>query len=392
MRVLHVTPYFAPAFCYGGPPRSILGLCRGLQRAGVEVQVFTTTANGASKLPASLPEGDRYEGVPVRYFPLAFPRRLFGAVGLGAALASEAQRYDLLHIHGLWNIPAWTAARLARRVGVPYVLSPRGMLDAGSLAHRPGRKRVAYWMMDRRNFAAAALLHATSKAEAQTLESHGLRAPVAMLPNGVDAWEGEPSARATLRRQLGLAADTPLIVFLGRIHPTKRLDLLAAAFDQIQAIHEEAHLVIAGPDEGGYRRQVEPRFARAGEAVHWTGELDEAEKWPLLAAADALVMCSDSESFGTSVVEAMAAGTPVVVTQTCPWEEVEAVGCGFWVPQNAEAIAGALFHLLDDPVTSRVMGERGKSLVRAKYSWDSIARAMADRYKTAVRTRLAKVS
>ena len=85
MRVLHVTPYFAPAFRYGGPPRSILGLCRALVDAGVEVEVFTTTANGPEPLPAA-PEGTEYEGVRVRYFPLAWPQRYWRASGLGAAL------------------------------------------------------------------------------------------------------------------------------------------------------------------------------------------------------------------------------------------------------------------------------------------------------------------
>src|SRR5438128_75280 len=118
MRVLHVTPYFAPAFCYGGPPRSILGLCRGLRQAGVEVQVFATTANGASDLPESPLGGDCYDGIPVRYFPRAFPRRFFGLAGLGAALTSGIVQYDIVHIHGLWNVPAWTAARHAQRTGI----------------------------------------------------------------------------------------------------------------------------------------------------------------------------------------------------------------------------------------------------------------------------------
>src|SRR2546430_13590721 len=87
MRVLHVSPYFAPAFVYGGPPRSILGLCKGLQHAGVDVEVFTTTANGEKEMPASPPSGDCYDGVPGRYFARPMPRRLWSASGLREALA-----------------------------------------------------------------------------------------------------------------------------------------------------------------------------------------------------------------------------------------------------------------------------------------------------------------
>src|SRR5262245_11788889 len=130
LRALHVTPYFAPAFAYGGPPRSILGLCRGLQGSGVDVSVLTTTAAGGSRPPLAA-GSDSYAGIPVRYFPHAFPRRLFGARGLRAAIDAEASRADLVHVHGLWHLPGWIAARAARRAGIPYVLSPRGMLDTG---------------------------------------------------------------------------------------------------------------------------------------------------------------------------------------------------------------------------------------------------------------------
>ena len=384
MRVLHVTAYFAPAFSYGGPPRSLLGLCRGLQRAGVDVEVFTTTANGATDLRASPSEGDHYEGVPVRYFPLSFPRRLFHSRELQVALKSSIRHYDLVHSHGLWNLPAWAAARHARRQHVPYVLSPRGMLDDGSMAHRPGRKRLAYWLLERRNVAGAALLHATSPAEAQSLERRAPGVPVAVLPNGVDARPNESPDRGTFRRSLSLPEGVPLIVFVGRVHPIKRLDLLAAAFDRVRVIHPGAHLVIAGPDEEGHRSRLEPRFAGAGRAVHWTGELSEPAKWTLLADAHVLVMCSQSESFGRSVAEALGSGVPVVVTQTCPWQEVATTGCGFWVPQNAEAIAEALLDLLSDPLKARGMGERGRALVRDKYSWDAIARATARSYEAVV--------
>ena len=384
LRVLHVTPYFAPAFAYGGPPRSILGLCRGLDRAGIDVQVFTTTANGLASLPASSSAGDRHAGIAVRYFTRAFPRRFFGAAGLAPALEIQLRHCDLVHTHGLWHWPGWMAARHARRRLVPYVISPRGMLDAGSVAHHAWRKRVAYWMCERRHLGGAALLHAASDAEARTLARRVPSASVATLPNGVDAPADEDLARGRFRPRLRLAADAPLIVFLGRLHPIKRLDLLAAAFAEVRARHRAARLVVAGPDEDGYRGRVEPLFVPVRDAVHWIGEVGEADKWALLADADVLVMCSDSESFGLSVLEAMAAAVPVVATRTCPWEEVETAGCGFSVPHDAHSLAAALGRLLDEPARARAMGQKGRVLARAKYSWDSIAGAMAGHYEDIV--------
>src|SRR2546426_4090308 len=113
MRVLHVSPYFAPAFVYGGPPRSILGLCKGLQTAGIDVEVFTTTANGERDMPASPARGDSYDGVKVRYFARSAPRSLWNAHGLREALDASAGSFDVIHIHGLWHRPSALGARAA---------------------------------------------------------------------------------------------------------------------------------------------------------------------------------------------------------------------------------------------------------------------------------------
>src|SRR5436190_19127988 len=112
MRVLHGSAYFAPAFRYGGPPRSILGLCRALTKAGADVEVFTTTANGDEPLPPA-PGGVTHEGVRVRYFPLASPAIGWRAIGLADAVAREARHADLIHVHGLWNMTAWAGVRAA---------------------------------------------------------------------------------------------------------------------------------------------------------------------------------------------------------------------------------------------------------------------------------------
>src|SRR5919202_3214264 len=123
MRVLHVTPYFAPAFVYGGPPRSILGLCRALRRAGADVEVVTTTANGDSELPAAVAAGREFDGVPVTYLPRTFPKRHFNAASLEAILDMR-RNVDLVHVHGCWNLFGWSAARWSRRRSIPYVVSP----------------------------------------------------------------------------------------------------------------------------------------------------------------------------------------------------------------------------------------------------------------------------
>lgn len=378
MRVLHVSPYFAPALQYGGPPASVLGLCKGLQRAGIDVEVVTTTANGRTPLAPSAADGGEYDGVPVRYVAAAFPRRFFGA-RLRRPLTAALARADVCHIHGVWNVPEWWASRLARAGGVPYVVSPRGMLQPQAMQRGRWRKSIAYSLLERRNLEGAALLHATSEQEADAIRDLRLGVPVAVVPNGVDLGAAQRAARG-YRARLGIPPGAFVVLFLGRMHRIKRLDLLAAAFAEVRATRPSAHLVLAGPDEHGLVPDLLRLLSAHAGAVHALDVVSGTDKWALLKDADVMVQCSDSESFGLAVVESLAAGVPVIATRTTPWREIEARDCGFWVEQTAPAIAAAIRTLVDDPARRARMGERAAAFAREQFGWDAIAPAMARLY------------
>ena len=356
----------------------MLGLCQGLQRAGVEVEVVTTTANGRASLPPSPPDGEQYDGVPVHYAGRAFPRRFFGARvrrPLKRALAAA----DVCHIHGIWNVPEWWASRLARQSATPYVISPRGMLQPDAMRRGRVRKAAAWSLVDARNVKGAALLHATSEQEASALRALGLGARIEVVPNGVDLSAAGQAVRG-FRSRLGIPAEAFVVLFLGRMHRIKRLDLLVDAFTLARADHPSMHLVLAGPDE---QRLIPGLLARASDAVehvHAIGEIHDTDKWALVKDADVMVQCSDSESFGMSVIESLASGVPVIATRTCPWGELETQGCGFWVEQTTPAIASALSALVRGPLLRATMGERGAAFARDRYSWDAVASRMARLY------------
>lgn len=379
--MLHVCAYYAPAWIYGGPPRTIHGLCGALRRLGTDVEVLTTDANGDEVLPPIVTAGRSYEGVPVRYFPRSWPLQPIGSRALAAALPAALARASVLHIHGLWNRVVWAAAREARRAGIPYVLSPRGMLEDAAVAHHAWRKRAAYALLERRTIQDAARLHVTSDREAASVRSWRAAATVVCIPNGIDAGTAPTIGGAAGR------PGSPSILFVGRIHPIKRLDLLVDAFVRVRREYPGTRLVIAGPDEAGLRADLTARAGNAALSIHWTGQVTNEQRNTLLAEANALVLCSDSESFGLSVLEAMSAGVPVVVTDTCGWNDVGAHGAGFVVPQHPDAIASALGRIIQHPAQAAEIGRRGQALVERRYLWDTIAREFMLTYTEVARSR-----
>lgn len=380
LRVIHVCAYYAPAYVYGGPIRSLHALCRAQQAHGIDVEVFTTTAAGADRLPAA-PAGSTVDGIAVRRFDLAAPVMLLGAGELAPALSGALAAADVVHLHGLFNRTIWDAAACLHAAGKLYVLSPRGMLEASALAHHRWRKRLTWRLKDRAVVRRADVLHATSARERETLLRLRTGGRVVHVPNPVPVTETPAHQAQQLRVSLGIPPAAPMVLSLGRLHRIKRLDLVASSFLELQRRVPSAHLVIAGPDEQLLRPELEARLVTARAAVHWLGAVDDSTKQSLLAAATVLVQCSDSESFGMSVAEALAAGTPVVVTRTCPWADVEAWRCGFWVEQSAGAIASALHDIATNPAMAREQGAAGRRFVQERLLPSCIAEAWLDVYR-----------
>ena len=384
LQIVHVTPYFAPAFVYGGPPRSVLGLCRALQRAGAGVRVVTTSANGATDLPPAVTEPGLYDDVPVTYLPRSFPKRDFRAAALPGTLDAVADGVDVVHVHGCWNCFGWEAARWCWRRGRPYVLSPRGMLYPWSFRQgRWIRKRVSYHLFERETLRRAALIHATTAQEADVIAALGLGSDVVVVPNGLDDLDELPLGRSDgFRARFGVQPADFLTLFLGRVHPKKGLDILIAGCRRAMADRRRATLLIAGTGERQYveRLQSTARDLIDAGRVVFAGHLAGEERRLALASADAFALTSLSENFGLSVAEAMAAGLPVVVSRDCPWPQIEAWGAGLWVENTPEAVGAALQTLMRDPVAAAAMGENGRRGARDHLGWPRLAVEMLQVY------------
>ena len=202
MRILHVVPTYYPAVRYGGPIVAVHGLCRALAARGHELLVFTTNVDGPGITDTPVATPVNLDGVQIRYFPCPLLRRLYWSPALSQALRREIGNFRLVHLHSVFLWPTWAAARVARNVGVPYVLSPRGMLVKDLIARRSRLVKSAWIrLIERANVEQAAVLHLTSQLESTELAYFGWRLPrVAVIPNAVDE-PLPPNARS--RRSVG---------------------------------------------------------------------------------------------------------------------------------------------------------------------------------------------
>ena len=182
-----------------------------------------------------------------------------------------------------------------------------------------------------------------------------LRRPGFVIPNGVNLEEFEPPPDpAIFRRQLPALGDRPYILFLSRLHYKKGLDFLADAFRIVAATRADVQLVVAGPDDGA-QTEFERRIAGAGlsDRVHVPGPIYGPEKLSAVAGAACFVLPSRQEGFSVAILEALACGTPAVVSEECHFPEVAEVEAGEVVPLDAVAVAAALNRVLADPGCDR---------------------------------------
>lgn len=379
-RILLHAPNYLPATRYGGPVQSSHGLAKALVALGLEVHVFTTNVDGPGVLDVPLEQPVDIDGVKVRYFPIATPRRLYHAPAMARALDAEIATFDIAHINGMFLWPGPRMARAARRAGVPYVVSPRGMLVPEMIAGRSTQaKHLWIRLFERRGLAGAQAIHVTSQSEAEGLRALGLDlAPVHVVANGVDA-PSSPASPADIERAWQGTPTGRRVAMLARLDWTKGIDL---AIEVVRGI-PGAHMLIAGHDQIGLRATLEPRLARddGSLAGRFIGPVDGTDKWALLAGADVVLVPSVRESFGMTVAEALVMGTPVICTPGVGAAAiVRRIDGACVVPRTREALAAALTALLPEASRRQAYGRRAREIMAAEYTWDAIAREMEQVY------------
>jgi len=359
LKLLHAIPRIDQEA--SGPAYSVPRLCQALAARGHEVTLSCIAAR------ESIP-GVRLDLHPD--WPIL--KRFEVSTSLARALRRKAGEVDIIHNHSLWSMVNVASGLVVPGRRAKLVTSPRGTLSPWALSRTRQLKRLLK-PLQWRALERADLLHATSEQELADIRAQGLRAPIALIPNGIDVPGDLPAKNAGERRR---------VLFLGRIHPTKCIDRLLQAWRGLQTPHAHWDLVIAGRGDETYVRTLRDAAETQGlERVGFVGPVYGADKTLAYRNADLLVLPSHSENFGMVVAEALAHGCPVIASKGTPWQGLERQACGWWVDHDVETLAVTMDAAMRLPRSHlQAMGERGRAWMQADFSWESIAEQMEDAY------------
>jgi glycosyltransferase involved in cell wall biosynthesis len=361
MRILNVSQSYYPFLDKGGPTVKVRALARGMAAAGHTVTVLTAdlgfdpvTQETADATPSRWGWEAHEDGVEAVYLRTrARYRALTWNPGVTAFCRERLAAYDLVHIYGLYDLIGPRVASACRRIVRPYVVEPMGMFHP--IVRNIWMKRIYHDVLGGAMLRGADRLIATAERERQELLGGGIAdCKIVVRRNGIDV-PAELPPPGSFRTQWDIAANVKLVLFLGRLVSKKSPELMLEAFARWYRRNngsQPSMLVVAGPDEGdGFRQHLETFAAQVGlhGGVLFTGPLYGDAKWAAYRDADLFVLPSQNENFGNTAAEAVACGTPVLVTDRCGIAPIVDRRAGLVVSHDCAALEAGLEKILDDP-------------------------------------------
>ena len=398
MRLLNVTQSYYPFMEKGGPTVKVRALARGMAAAGHAVTVLTADlgfdrgtqeiANAVSSRWGFEAMDDSVEAIYLR--TSAHYRALTWNPGVAEFCKERLGSYDIVHIYGLYDLIGPRVASACRRIARPYVVEPMGMFQP--IVRNILLKRLYHVVLGRAMLSGAARLIATAEQEREELLAGGIPdSKIVVRRNGIDV-PGNLPPPGRFRNQWGISTDAKLVLFLGRLVSKKSPDLMLEAFSRW---HRRGNgprgsiLVVAGPDEGdGFRQRLETQAAQMGlnGGVLFTGPLYGDAKWAAYRDADLFVLPSQNENFGNTAAEAVACGTPVLVTDRCGIAPIVDQRAGVVVPHDCAALEAGLGQILDDPAFAARLRTGCKEVARS-LGWAEPLAEMESLYRNLVSER-----
>lgn len=367
----------------------VLGLSSALAKAGIDVTILTTDSNGdvdQTSLDVPLEVPVQQDGYQIYYFRCSPFRRYKLSLNLLYWLETNAQNYDLAHIHALFSPVSSLSAAVMRSQQLPYILRPLGTLDPSDLQKKYHLKKLYAGFLERANLAEASAVHFTSDREAKISERFGTITRDLVIPLGVQLPESRP-----LPERFGISMDEPILLFLSRIEPKKGLNLLIPALERL-AEEQRFQFVLAGsnPQDPDYEKQIQEQIQRSRlkNCTKIIGFVTGSEKTALLKAADLFVLPSYYENFGIAVAESMMAGTPVVISdQVHICQDIQNAEAGWVTRCDVESLTATLRLALSDRPEQLRRGKNAQHHAQTHYDWDAIAHQMIEAYTHILSTR-----
>jgi len=371
MRILQVIPYFIPALGYGGPLTVVYNLSKELVERGHQVVVYTTDTLSARNRIRETEE--TIDGIKVKRFRnlsnfLAYKHNLFLSPGMLFTIKKELPSFDIIHIYEYRTLQNVLVHHYAKDYNIPYVSGADGSLVTGFRKQR--LKKTFDRFFGHRIIRDASKLIAITPTEVEQYRELGVEeSKIVHIPNSIDISEYEPlPEKGAFRKKCGITEEN-IILFLGRIHKIKGLDILVEAVAALIKEGRSIRLVIAGPDYGylDYLKKLAKKL-RIDDRITFTGFIFGEMKLAAYVDADVYVLPSIYETFPITVLEACACATPVIVTDRCQIADLVRDNVGFVVPCDKDRLRDAILNMLTDKELRVKFGERGRVLVRERYT------------------------
>ncbi len=376
MKILQIIPQYVPAYRFGGPLQVAHSLGKELVGRGHEVVVCTTNVADETKnlnVPLDQPVG--LDGVTVFYQSVPRFRRWGYSPGLRQRVVKLISDADFVLIHNHFQYAGWIGARMARKMVKPYILFPHGSLKWQSIRSSSGLAKLVYlFLLERKNFQCAE--HVAFNAEEERSDSlfsgNGI-----VVTNGIDPQQFKALPRkGAFRLRHPEVANRLIFLFLGRIDVTqKALDILLEAFARHVQAGSTAMLILAGPSEGADYARMQKWVVELGLAkqVLFTGLVSGQEKLDLLRDADVFLMPSRYEGLSIALLEAMASGLPIILSDRCGLhQQIKVHKCGLVVQPNVDSVVSAMA-AMEDPAARAIYGENARKLALEEHVWPEIA-------------------
>lgn len=350
----------------GGVFEAVVAHCDLVRACGHEPIVF------ALDDPLSAADRPRFGTTSVHVFPVTGPRQIGFAPALSSAL--RAAELDLLHLHGIWMYPSRAAGDWAVATKRPYVISPHGMLDPWIIGQGALKKSIAKLAYEHRSWRAATALHGLTGREARDIATATGRGQATfVVPNAVPAAAMPQPARST----------RPTVLYLGRIHPKKNIDTLVDAWRAARGgLPDGARLEIAGWGKDEHVSALKAKLDDANDAdIAFLGPVFDERKAALLGSARFLALPSHSEGLPMAVLEAWAAGTPVLISTECNLSEGFAAGAAIDCGMDRDTVSATLQQALALSESAwQTMSTAGVGLAASTFSPAAVARAWDKAY------------